>query len=113
MPQLSKKNAVRGFAIGAFILISGLCYWNVRVYQKTGVLRDVSRPFASACQQAPGCTTSPAGWNSDNHGGYWNAGMRYTANHESFVITWKIGTGVSLVATGGWNRDLTIQREID
>jgi len=108
-----QRYSVRKWAIFALALVALVGYWNFRVYQKTIYLRDVCQPFVSACQQATGCIINPAGWKADQNGGYYNDGMEYNANHESFTVRWKIATDVSLIASGGRSKELAIRREVD
>lgn len=101
--------------VAVFLIIS--IYWNYQVYQKTQCLKEAIEPLYNACQAEEGCIIEVKRWKNyfkssscDSNSGYI---LDYSASKTSFELSWRIATGVNLVATGGRNKEIVIERTLD
>ena len=109
------------------LLLLGLFagFWNFKIYQKNNYLKDFVEKFSHSCKTIKGCLIVPDGewvetvaeksytpgnWLKPSQKVYQKAHMTYFANSEEFTLCWHIATDTYLIASGGKNREVIIEK---
>ncbi|WLF84453.1 hypothetical protein [Moraxella sp. ZY210820] len=86
------------------------------MYKSKEKLLLIAKEFSEYCNKNISCDRSPNGWEHSTNHQYLGENLmvyKVSADFKSFKIEQKVATGITLVASGGVNQEITVEKIVD